>query len=117
MPIELLNFIVLDENFKKINDLDVKLNKWKTIVSKFTKHSKNNFALLKLNFIKEYLIIRIISSKIFPNYYLQNGKIDVQHKIIYEIILKIWQYNKNVEIKKEALPYVVIKQEEKDVLL
>ena len=120
MSIELLNFIKLDEDLRKINDLDVKFNTCKSIVCNFMKHNKNSFALLKLNFSKEYLIIQIIFSKIFPNFYF---KVDVQHKIIYDI-LKNWQATKNAEMKnivekKDTLPaaVIVITQEEKGVIV
>ena len=82
MPPELLNFIKKYENLFKINYFNLKFNVCKSIVSDFM---RGNFYLLKLNFLKEYVIIQIICSNIFPNY-----KIGIQHKIIYDIKINNW---------------------------
>ena len=101
IPKEILNFIYLEGNLTKINDLNLKFNTCNYIVKNVVQNHKNSFELLKTNFREKYVIIQIIFSKLFPNYHLQNDKFGIQHKIVYDITLKNWLAEKDVIIIKE----------------
>ena len=72
LPMEFSNYINLEENFKKLSELNLKFTMCHNITIEFLKEDKN-FELVKEYFQKYYITYQISLSKIFPNYYLRNN--------------------------------------------
>ena len=64
LPLEIFNYISLDENFKKLNELNLKIGTCYNITCGFLKED-SNFELIKNHFQKYYIIYEISFSKYF----------------------------------------------------
>lgn len=84
LAVEFFTYINKDENFKKLNQLNLKLNTCHNIVKEFLKGEKN-FDTMKISFQKCYIIFQILFGKIFSNYYLRNNNHGIEHCVFSEL--------------------------------
>ena len=83
LPAEFCNYINLDENFKKFNELNLKFGRCYNIAFEFL-NDDGNFELMKEYLKKYYIICQMTFSKLFPNYYLRNEKKGIKLRVFYE---------------------------------
>ena len=85
LPMEFFNYINLEENFKQLNELNLKFTTCHNITIEFLKEDKN-FELIKDYFQKYYITYQSSFSKIFPNYYLRNNKRAIKNHVFPELL-------------------------------